>query len=581
MGTAIDRVLGVVIVLAAAGVIATGCGDGGSSGGVVLEPQGMLPETTEDLSPTGDASPLMLQGGTKGNGGDAVVCFKNLQTRDSVQARLQSNRHERIKVNPFKSLDVMNEVSSIEILDLFQYRLPSGFPPVERKFFAVSGRFDQALPQLMDRLKSVSGLVHKLEATLAEIPLQSWRQAEAVVEIDDSAEVFFLPPECLLVQVAVRQDNQVFYDAYLWNRMDELNRLGLVVHELVYKIGADRSQSTSEKARQIVGLIMSESELLQLSGFALYDRFRSLGDFSFHHQVGASRIEVSKVISEHLNGLPKEVASPEETEIKIGTDRWRVGSSRGSFNLELSDAGLVSSLRGYCPACSWTDLRSTVRASFAGDRLMVVQIESDTRLQLELKEKLWTEISRVEFDSFGQLMKVLGKTSFESNLGHVEVQGAVMVDADGNVQQATAGKLIMNLEYEGDAMVFDARQNLIEFRNVHQAGQCTDSRFRHHDISVRICHSDLIFAPGGQLRSVRFDETDLVKLGQLKWSTETRTNNDVYGLAELEISEDGETIRARTNKRGFYAYSESGQFHRVELKNKTVELKAGQLSVLP
>ncbi len=578
----INRFLRNAVLLTVAGFGVSGCGGDDSVAQVEIAPSPNLDDgVTEPGDDATETSNLMMLGGTKGNGGDAVVCFNSFETRDSVQNRLQSNRHERVKINPFKSPDVMKAVSSIEILDLFQYRLPSGFPPVERKLISVTRSFDQELPTVISRLKKFSGLGAKLESSLAEIPLASWRQAEAVVEIDDSAEVFFLPPECLLVQAAVRQDNQVFYDAYLWNRMDELNRLGLVVHELIYKIGADRSQSTSEKARQIVGLILSESELQELSGFELYERFRSLGDFSFHHQVGSSKIEITKVISQHLNGFPREAIGPEETEVRVGSDRWRLGPTRGAFNIELTDQGQIQTIRGTCPACSWADLRYPVKAWFAAEKMAGLQVESDNRLQLILKGKEWVDIYRIEFDVFGQLMKVQGKTSFESNLGHVEVSGNVLVDADGNVTQASSGKLILHVEYEGGLMVFDADQKLTEFRNVYQVSQCTDSRFKHKDVTIRICDADMIFYPSGNIRSIQFAETLLVKLGELKWRTEARTNNDVSGISRLEISEDGETIQARTNKHGFYAYSENGQFHRIELQDKNIELKSGNLTVLP
>jgi hypothetical protein len=580
---AIKRFLG-VSTFAAVAVTMIGCGaadDAAQAGNdqITNPSQESSGATSDDLS--SGSSNMLLMGGTKGNGGDAVVCFSGTLTRDQVQEQLQRNRHERVKINPFKNPEVMKYVSSIEILDLFQYRLPSGFPPTERKLIAVNGTFDQELSKVVNRLKTISGLGAKLESTLAEIPVQSWRQAEAVVEIDDSAEVFFLPPECLLVQAAVRQESQIFYDAYLWNRMDELNRLGLVVHELIYKIGADRSQSTSEKARQIVGLVMSENELFELNGFELYERFKSLGDFSFIHQVGASKVQVSKVISQHLNGLPKEVISPEESELKIGSDRWRLGPTRGAFNLELAEDGRVQSMRGYCPSCSWADLRYPVKAQFAGEKLARIQTDGDHRLRLGLKGKDWTDITVVEMDVFGQLMKVQGRTSFESNLGHVEVSGTVLVDADGNITHASSGKLILDREYEGQLLVFDAEQNLIEFRNVHQIGQCTDSYFKHEDVSVRICDADLIFYPSGSLRSIEFEETLLVKLGALRWRTELRMNNDVYGISHLDFSEDGSTIRGRANKHGYYAYSESSQFHRVELMDKSIELKDGQLTVLP
>lgn len=73
-------------------------------------------------------------------------------------------------------------------------------------------------------------------------------------------------PKDKLVQLAVRQNNRVLIDSEKWNLLDDWNKAGLIMHEIVYAMTAPESfdvygyrgkKQSSPHARQIVGGLFS------------------------------------------------------------------------------------------------------------------------------------------------------------------------------------------------------------------------------------------------------------------------------------------------------------------------------------
>ncbi|MCX6124066.1 MAG: hypothetical protein NTV34_04865, partial [Proteobacteria bacterium] len=191
------------------------------------------PELTSHLPGLPSNASSFLIGGIKGSGGDAVVCFANKDAQKTVREQLQSNNYPNANVNnPFKDPAISGAISSVELLDVFEFKLPSGFPGVIRGTVDIDTTFDKMAPRLIQRMAQKSRFGDKIAEALMQVPLENWRQAEGVLDINDSAQVFFIPSDCLLIQVAVRVDRQVFYDVNLWQKMDELSRTALVLHEL-------------------------------------------------------------------------------------------------------------------------------------------------------------------------------------------------------------------------------------------------------------------------------------------------------------------------------------------------------------
>jgi hypothetical protein len=219
-------------------------------------------------------------GDDKGNGGDAVVCFSDDDTYNRVKNILINNKRSSQALNPFEDETNMSAVSSIQMLDFYEYQLPAGFPPIQHKILPIQESFVSFINNKITEMSSKSGLADELKKQLASIPLNRWRAAPGVVEIDDSDSAVTLPNGCLLVQMAVRKSEQVYYDKFLFTKLDETNRAGLVFHELIYKFSVENGATNSRHSREVVGLLMGD-EWTPLLPIEIHQQLRKIGRFDF------------------------------------------------------------------------------------------------------------------------------------------------------------------------------------------------------------------------------------------------------------------------------------------------------------
>lgn len=218
-------------------------------------------------------------GNDVGNGGDAVVCFKSEKSRDYVSDILIKNRESKSPVPVFDEQSVRSSIKSVESFDYFEYTQPQGYPPVARNTIDDKGEPLKIVDFVLDRVKSKSNFDEPLRGEAAIYPLKNWQPAPGLPEIDDSGHVEYLPRNCLLVQIAVRVTGEkVYFDEYLFGRMNVLNRAALILHEWTYaltmKLGVDEP---SKIARQIVGLFISKDEFESITPVELQQRLVAWG----------------------------------------------------------------------------------------------------------------------------------------------------------------------------------------------------------------------------------------------------------------------------------------------------------------
>lgn len=131
-------------------------------------------------------------GNTLGNGGDAVVCFSQMDARNEAKTILEVNHRTIFTKNPFEIDHIRSAVSSVEILDLYEYLLPVDFPPMSHQLITVNQPFTDFLVSSINTLKQTSELGQILEQALSALPFSNWHAAPGVVDIDDSNEAIIL-----------------------------------------------------------------------------------------------------------------------------------------------------------------------------------------------------------------------------------------------------------------------------------------------------------------------------------------------------------------------------------------------------
>jgi hypothetical protein len=267
-----------------------------------------------------DSAPAPLFGNEKGNGGDAVVCFKSYDSLWFVKTALErpGGPHE----SPFADPQTREEVSSVQIFDLYEHTLPSGFPVSVRSLTPISPDIPAEIDRLLTRLERFSSLGSKMRQVLSDMPLEGWRAASGVVSIDDSNHSHILPSLCLLVQAAVRNENIISYDTSLMEMMDDTNRVALVLHELAYKVAVDEELDDSNRARAAVGLMMDVDQLETLNPYDIHRRISPLDQGGYAVQILGVPVMVEEVKWEHDNGLPASGELIKESYLEFTAQGW-------------------------------------------------------------------------------------------------------------------------------------------------------------------------------------------------------------------------------------------------------------------
>lgn len=178
-----------------------------------------------------------------GNGGDVVLCAgRNAQILDYYEASLK-----RVGGETYKVIDV-DKMKRDEVVDYVVNKL-SAYPGLKLD-----------LVEALNKIGNVS----------------DWIESEsAVSEISDSQEAYVLPPQCKLLQIAVRQNQTVFVAPEATNKISD-GQLGVLsLHESIYFLGAEKKHVNSIKSRNLLaGLLKLDLPKSKLD--VLVEDFESL-----------------------------------------------------------------------------------------------------------------------------------------------------------------------------------------------------------------------------------------------------------------------------------------------------------------
>lgn len=162
-----------------------------------------------------------------GNGGDIVSCKSSNIILDFYEND-QNN-----------SLITSNGKKYSEILKIQFEKFKSIAPKVFNNY--------------LDRLKSIENEI-------------DFKKNVKLTDIKDSEE-FFLPEDktCHLYQIAIRKksktenEKRFLVDKKLWNKLDEVNKAGLISHEIIYEHLSKLNEKNSINARKINRFIFSKN----------------------------------------------------------------------------------------------------------------------------------------------------------------------------------------------------------------------------------------------------------------------------------------------------------------------------------
>lgn len=150
-------------------------------------------------------------GNEKGNGGDGLWLDGKLYSLDLVEAGVEMNPY-------FDSTVPMNQM----ILDRLTKKLDSKIYPVNL---------------LAAKLSEISSVHSKLGIIiLKSIEMYQWRLVNSTLMDVQDEDSILAYPKADLVQLATRNLTTVSIDRSLWAKLDDANKVALVIHEMMYAL---------------------------------------------------------------------------------------------------------------------------------------------------------------------------------------------------------------------------------------------------------------------------------------------------------------------------------------------------------
>lgn len=196
-----------------------------------------------------------------GNGGDVFVCH-------DILAKSPFKKSKKVKSVTRTALPIQ----TVELLDFMESEVPMS------KF---QGDYNAILSQVLENLTKVAPqLASQYSKRLESIREEIYFQDHSLKDIQDSSE-WIERKNCQLIQAAIRKNDVSFGEKRfviqktLWEKMDDRNKAGLMMHEIVYEHFFKLGEVNSVKARKVNALLFS-SEITKMTTTQFYKNLQKM-----------------------------------------------------------------------------------------------------------------------------------------------------------------------------------------------------------------------------------------------------------------------------------------------------------------
>ncbi|MCR9204523.1 MAG: hypothetical protein NXH75_08105 [Halobacteriovoraceae bacterium] len=200
-----------------------------------------------------------LRGGWASGGGNAVVCFKSPEFAERVKA------NDGIIEN-----DQLSNIESIEMYDNFEARLPRG---LEQKVPALikirdtetfgeyskrlARRFNPYVPSIGQVIYSGMNALPNSNIRFFEGPVKQVNDIDTPIGSIDRSK-------CVITTMAIQRNFNGYFSLYIDSRLfnhpnhSKQSKATLVLHEYIYTVARERSQTNSATTRELVGVTLTQ-----------------------------------------------------------------------------------------------------------------------------------------------------------------------------------------------------------------------------------------------------------------------------------------------------------------------------------
>ena len=159
---------------------------------------------------------------------------------------------------------------SYELLDYFEARYTlRGFELDDLTSYSGSDVYEKAISIFEKRLKKQSPYIldelTKVVHDFRDFDIK-FLDRSIIVDIDDSNTSVDPAGNCFKKQIAVQFKNpssyvyRVLIDQAMWNKIDEATKIGLILHEALYKVALDQGHKNSNKVRYLNSALSNKDE---------------------------------------------------------------------------------------------------------------------------------------------------------------------------------------------------------------------------------------------------------------------------------------------------------------------------------
>lgn len=172
--------------------------------------------------------------------------------------------------------------TTIELYDFFEGRDPRQWNlPVWNVDPKLS--VDDYLAKAMDHIKNdIPDVFERVNSMLTTLRMRSYNDLVVDIEIpliqdvvENDDDVFFVNEGCSYVQAANWNERfkKVYFSKAIFERLDNMSKAGLYIHEAIYKISRDShvAVNSSHKVRLVVAKIFSSQALTEKDSIIIYD----------------------------------------------------------------------------------------------------------------------------------------------------------------------------------------------------------------------------------------------------------------------------------------------------------------------
>lgn len=243
---------------------------------------------------------LSTHAGTGSHGGDGLICFNKISSKEAVQKVLEENSRTVFDRDPFADKSLLDDISDVKLLDLYLAELRAGYRPVK-----IKGKNEKKVIQnFLDKIRSKSSFFKDIEIARDFLDKGGWySNPGAILEIDDSDHTIIFPENCVLIQLAAQTKisstlSKVFFDERIMSKMSLRNKVALMFHEWLYYVAINNKNIDSRGVQDLVALLFSE-DFNDMDAYDFKMRIVDSGVFP------VDRLNTPK--SEYFFGLPVDV----------------------------------------------------------------------------------------------------------------------------------------------------------------------------------------------------------------------------------------------------------------------------------